>query len=70
MEKTISQALKFPGPVIVDVYVDPYEPPIPPEIHLNYLQNITKSIAKGQPHGAKIAMSMISNKVRETITKK
>ncbi|MHA7646735.1 thiamine pyrophosphate-dependent enzyme [Nitrosopumilus sp. S4] len=70
MKKTIVQALKFPGPVIVDVFVDPYEPPLPPDIHLNYLQNIVKSLAKGQPHGAKIAMSLINNKVKEIMTKK
>lgn len=70
IKTTVKNALDFQGPSIVDVYVDPYEPPIPPEIHLNYLNNIVKSIGKGQPYGAKIAMSMINNKIKETIMKK
>ena len=69
MHKTIKDALEFPGPVIVDVYVDPFEPPIPPNVKLTYLQNIVKSFVKGQPYATKIAKTMINNKLKEAIKK-
>ena len=69
INKTIKDALGFPGPVIVDVYVDPFEPPIPPNVKFTYLQKIVKSFVKGQPYGAKIAKTMITNKIKETIKK-
>jgi pyruvate dehydrogenase (quinone)/pyruvate oxidase len=69
IQKTIKDALDFPGPAIVDVHVDPFEPPMPPNVKLTYLQNIVKSFVKGQPYAAKIAMTMINNKVKETVKK-
>ena len=69
IQKTIKEALDYDGPVIVDVYVDPYEPPMPPNINLSYLQNIAKSFVKGQPYAANIAKSLINNTIKEKITK-
>jgi pyruvate dehydrogenase (quinone)/pyruvate oxidase len=67
IQKTIKQALNSSGPVIVDVYVDPYEPPLPPDINIRYLQNMAKSFVKGQPNAKKIIKSLINTSIKNKI---
>ena len=67
MKKTIKKALNSTGPVIVDVYVDPYEPSIPPDVDMKYLKNMAKSFAKGQPHAADIVKTLLNNTITEKI---
>ena len=67
MKKTIKKALNSTGSVIVDVYVDPYEPSIPPDVDMKYLKNMAKSFAKGQPHAADIVKTLLNNTITEKI---
>src|SRR6266851_5451460 len=41
--------LATPGPVIVQAVVDPYEPPLPPDISLDQVVKFAEALAKGQP---------------------
>lgn len=64
---TLEKALATPGPVIIEAVVDPFEPPMPPKITLGQATKFAQSLAKGQPHRGKIALTVLSDKVRELI---
>jgi pyruvate dehydrogenase (quinone) len=63
----LDQALATPGPVVVDALVDPFVPPMPPKITLDQATKFAESLARGEPNRAKIAWTVISDKVRELI---
>ena len=64
---TLDRAFATPGPVIVEAVVDPFEPPMPPKVTLDQATKFAQSLAKGQPHRGKIALTVLSDKVRELI---
>jgi pyruvate dehydrogenase (quinone) len=64
---TLERALATPGPVIVEAVVDPFEPPMPPKITFDQATKFAQSLARGQPHRGKIALTVLSDKVRELI---
>jgi pyruvate dehydrogenase (quinone)/pyruvate oxidase len=64
---TLEKALATPGPVIVEAVVDPFEPPMPPKVTLDQATKFAQSLAKGQPQRGKIALTVLSDKVRELI---
>ena len=70
VKKTIKQALSYDGPVIVEVYVDPFEAPIPPKVNMEFIQNVVSSFAKGQPNATKIALSLLGGQIKEKIKKR
>jgi pyruvate dehydrogenase (quinone) len=63
----LDAALAAPGPVVVEAVVDPFEPPMPPKITLDQAAKFAESLAKGEPHRGKIALTVLSDKVRELI---
>ena len=63
----LDQALNEPGPVVIEAVVDPHEPPMPPKVTLKQAAHFAEALAKGTPHGGKIALTTLSDKVRETI---
>ena len=52
---------------VVQVDVDPFEPPMPPKVTLDQATKFAQPFAKGQPHRGKIALTVLSDKVRELI---
>jgi pyruvate dehydrogenase (quinone)/pyruvate oxidase len=64
---TLERALATPGPVIVEAVVDPFEPPMPPKITLDQATKFAQSLARGQPHRGKIALTVLADRVRELI---
>jgi pyruvate dehydrogenase (quinone) len=63
----LDQALKTPGPVIIEAVVDPFEPPMPPKVTLEQAANFAKSLARGEPCREKIALTVLSDTVRELV---
>jgi pyruvate dehydrogenase (quinone)/pyruvate oxidase len=63
----LDQALADPRPTIIEAVVDPNEPPLPPKVTLEQAKKFAQSLARGTPHAAAIAMTALSNKVREII---
>jgi pyruvate dehydrogenase (quinone)/pyruvate oxidase len=57
----------MPGPVIVEAVVDPFTPPMPPKVTIDQARKFAESLAKGQPHRGRIALTAISDKVKESI---
>lgn len=63
----LDEALATPGPVIVEAIVDPFEPPMPPKVTVDQAMKFAQALAKGQPHRGKLALTVLSDKVRELI---
>ncbi len=63
----LDQALAMSGPVIVEALVDPLEPPMPPKIDIEQAKHMAQALIHGEPNRMKIAMTVLSDKVRELI---
>jgi pyruvate dehydrogenase (quinone)/pyruvate oxidase len=63
----ISKALKEKKPTIVEVYADPFEPPMPPKVESEFILNLAESFAKGQPHRKRIGLTLFRNQVHEVL---
>lgn len=60
-------ALNEPGPVIVEAIVDPHEPPMPPKTTLKQAAKFAKSLVRGTPNREEIALTVLSDRVRELV---
>ena len=65
--ETLKTALASPGPVLIEATVDPNEPPMPPKIEAKQAANFAQALAKGTPRGGRIALTVLSDKVRELV---
>src|SRR5581483_8145269 len=63
----LERAFAHPGPAIIEAVVDPNEPPMPPKITLEQAKHFAESLIHGQPNRMKIALTAISDKVREVV---
>jgi pyruvate dehydrogenase (quinone)/pyruvate oxidase len=63
----LDRALATPGPVLVEATVDPFEPPMPPKVTLDQATKFGESLAKGTPNRKKIALTVLSDRVREMV---
>lgn len=64
---TLRQALEKNGPALVEACVDPNEPPLPPKIEAKQALHFAEALAKGTPNAGKIALTVLSDKVRELV---
>jgi pyruvate dehydrogenase (quinone)/pyruvate oxidase len=64
---TLREAFAAPGPALIEAVVDPHEPPMPPKISLGDAKNFAEALAKGTPARGKIALTVLSDTVRELI---
>lgn len=63
----LREAIATPGPVVVEAIVDPFEPPMPPKITLEQAAKFTQSLARGEPNRDKVALTVLTDKVRELL---
>ena len=63
----LDQALAVTGPVIIEAVVDPFEPPMPAKVTASQAAKLAQGLARGEPDREKIAMTILSNKLRELI---
>jgi len=54
-------------PVLIEAVVDPYEPPMPPNITLEQAAHFAESLVRGEPNRKKIALTVLENKVKELV---
>jgi pyruvate dehydrogenase (quinone) len=54
-------------PVLIEVDVDPFEPPMPPKTDIEFVTNLAKSFARGQPYSGRIGLTLFRNKVHEML---
>lgn len=63
----IEQALAHPGPALVEAVVDPYEPPMPPEVSVEQAYEFARSLARGEADAGKIISTVFKDKIKEMI---
>jgi pyruvate dehydrogenase (quinone) len=63
----LDQAIATDGPVIVEAVVDPFTPPMPPKVTVEQAAKFGESLLKGQPNRRKIALTVLSDTVREQV---
>jgi pyruvate dehydrogenase (quinone) len=52
---------------LIEAIVDPDEPPMPPKIEPKQALHFAEALAKGTPNAKNIALTAVSDKVRELI---
>jgi pyruvate dehydrogenase (quinone) len=62
---TFERALASARPSLVEVVVDPFEPPMPPKVSVEQALHFAEALAKGQPSGGKIALTLFRDKLNE-----
>jgi pyruvate dehydrogenase (quinone)/pyruvate oxidase len=65
--RMVEEALAADGPVVVEAYVDPNEPPMPPKVTVEQAAHFGESMAKGEPNRRKIALTVLEDKVKEMV---
>jgi pyruvate dehydrogenase (quinone) len=64
---TLAEFLNVPGPAVLQAVVDPLEPPLPAKVKAEQALHFAESLARGEPNRKKIALTALSDKVRELI---
>jgi pyruvate dehydrogenase (quinone)/pyruvate oxidase len=65
--RALDEFLAAPGPAILQAAVDPFEPPMPAKVKADQALHFAESLARGEPNRKKIALTTISDQVRELI---
>lgn len=63
----LEQALGSNSPTLVEVLVDPFEPPMPPKVSGEQVLHFTEALIKGQPEGKRIALTLFRDKINELL---
>jgi pyruvate dehydrogenase (quinone)/pyruvate oxidase len=65
VEEALREAFAFPGPALVDVAVDPDEPPLPGKVSYDQAVKFAEAWLRGQPHKASIATTLFKDKIQQ-----
>jgi pyruvate dehydrogenase (quinone)/pyruvate oxidase len=65
LEPALAEAFAYPGPALVDVAVDPNEPPMPGKVSYEQAKKFAQSFMRGQPHRAAIATTLFKDKIQQ-----
>jgi pyruvate dehydrogenase (quinone)/pyruvate oxidase len=63
----LNEAMNEKKPTIVEVYVDPFDPPMPPQVELEFVKKMAESFAKGQPYAKRIGLTLYRNQIHERL---
>jgi pyruvate dehydrogenase (quinone) len=63
----VEEFLSVPGPAVLQAIVDPHEPPLPAKITADQALKFAELLARGEPNRSKIALTALSDKVRELV---
>jgi pyruvate dehydrogenase (quinone) len=61
----IAEALAHPGPALVDVDVNPNEPPMPGKVKYEQAKHFTEAFLRGQPHKVATVATVVRDKINE-----
>jgi pyruvate dehydrogenase (quinone) len=65
--RIVEEFLNVPGPAVLQAVVDPLEPPLPAKVTADQAIKFAESLARGEPNRTKIALTALSDKVRELV---
>ena len=61
------EAMSDKKPTIIEAYVDPFDPPMPPKVEMEFVRKMAESFAKGQPYTKRIGLTLFRNQVHERL---
>jgi pyruvate dehydrogenase (quinone)/pyruvate oxidase len=64
---TLERAIRSGRPALVEVVVDPNEPPMPPKVTVEQAAHFAEALAKGTPGGGQIALTIFRDKLNELL---
>ena len=67
VKSILNEAMNEKKPTIVEVYVDPFDPPMPPQVELEFVKKMAESFAKGQPYAKRIGLTLYRNQIHERL---
>ena len=67
VKSKLHQAMKERKPTIIEAYVDPFEPPMPPKVEMSFVNNLAESFARGQPYASRIGLTLFRNQVHNIL---
>jgi len=65
LEGAVQEALAYDGPALVDVMVNPDEPPMPASINYDQAKGFFEAFLRGQPRKGRIATTLFRDKLAE-----
>jgi pyruvate dehydrogenase (quinone) len=65
VKSALTEALAHDGPALVDVAVDPNEPPMPAKVSYEQAKKFAQSFLRGQPHKAAIATTLFKDRLQQ-----
>jgi pyruvate dehydrogenase (quinone) len=65
LDTAVKDALNHDGPALLDVSVNPDEPPMPAKVTYEQAKKFAKAFLSGQPRKATIATTLFKDKIRE-----
>jgi pyruvate dehydrogenase (quinone)/pyruvate oxidase len=65
-KKQMAEALSWDGPVIIEVVVDPHEPPMPAKVKKQQVESMVKALRQGTPNRNRIALQMVKDVLDES----
>ena len=65
--RVMDEFLNAPGPAVLQAVVDPLEPPLPAKVTAEQALHFAESLVRGEPNRGKIALTAMSDKVREMV---
>jgi len=61
----VRQALSHEGPALIDVNINPDEPPMPGKVEYDQAKKFAQAFVKGQPRKATIATTLFKDKIQQ-----
>jgi pyruvate dehydrogenase (quinone)/pyruvate oxidase len=61
------EAMSDKKPTIIEAYVDPFDPPMPPKVEMGFITKLAESLARGQPYAKRIGLTLFRNQVHERL---
>jgi pyruvate dehydrogenase (quinone) len=65
LKEAVRQALSHPGPALLDVNVNPAEPPMPGKVEYEQAKNFALAFLRGQPQKATIATTLFKDRLQQ-----
>lgn len=67
VDSIMHEAMSDKKPVIIEAYVDPFDPPMPPKVEMEFVRKLAESFTKGQPYAKRIGLTLFRNQVHERL---
>lgn len=61
----LAEALALDGPVLIEAVVDPYEPPMPPEVTSKQAKSMAEALVRGEPNRKRVGVTLFRDVVHE-----